>query len=111
MSSRLDQLLSFRKNNPNDSFILFALAKEYEKMEQVDQALKHYIALTDFDAQYVGTYYHLGKIYEQLDQPEKAFETYTEGMQVARQQGDKHALSELAGARLNLGDEEDFIME
>ena len=37
-----------------------------------------------------------------------AWKTYNEGMEVARAAGDQHALSELAGARLELGDEEDF---
>ena len=29
-------------------------------------------------------------------------------MEVAKQQGDQHALSELAGAKLQLGDDDDF---
>ena len=75
MTSRLNQLLEFQNNNPKDSFILFALAKEYEKLEERDEALAHYLKLVEMDVNYVGTYYHLGKLYEQLDQPETAFAT------------------------------------
>lgn len=108
MTTRLDQLLSLHNNNPTDSFLLFAIAKEYEKLEQTERALNYYLDLLKGDPDYVGTYYHLGKLYEHLAEPEKAFATYTNGMQIAKQQKDQHALSELAGARLNLGDEEDF---
>lgn len=106
--SRLDQLLEFLKSSPNDSFITFALAKEYEKHNQTDKALEHYLQLTQNAPDYVGTYYHLGKLYERLQVFEEAFATYKRGMEVARKLGDQHALSELAGAKLSLGDEEDF---
>ena len=107
-SDRLQQLLSLLKNSPGDSFLIFAIAKEYEGLGDVDQALLHYCELVEHDADYVGTYYHLGKLYEKLDDPEKAFSTYKNGMEVAKKIGDQHALSELAGAKLNLGDDEDF---
>lgn len=107
-SSRLEQLLNFYKSSPEDSFLLFALAKEYEKLDQQSKALEHYLKLYQSDPQYIGLYYHLGKLYEQLGEPKKAWDTYTEGLDQAGQAGDQHARSELAGARLNLGDEEDF---
>lgn len=107
-SARLTQLLSFYQDAPDDAFILFALAKEYEGLGQNDQALKHYLELKEKQENYVGLYYHLGKLYETLKQEKTAWATYTKGMEIARQVGDQHALNELAGARLNLGDEEDF---
>lgn len=106
--SRLDQLHQLLSESPDDSFLLFALAKEYEKQEDWQEALSWYLRLLKQDAAYLGTYYHLGKLYEKLDQPQKARSTYTQGMETARQQGDQHALSELAGARLALGDEDDY---
>ena len=107
-SPRLTQLLSFYEDDPNDAFVLFALAKEYESLGQVDTALRHYLELRDKHPDYVGLYYHLGKLYEQHGEARTAWDTYTEGMRVARAAGDAHALSELAGARLQLGEEEDF---
>ena len=107
-TARLQQLFHFLENSPGESFILFAIAKEYEGINQLDKALGYYLKLTTDDPDYVGTYYHLGKLYEQLEQFEKAFQTYKTGMAVAKKIGDQHALSELAGAKLNLGDEEDF---
>ena len=107
-SPRLDQLLAFHKESPTDSFILFALAKEYEKQSALEKALQYYQQLTSDHPDYVGTYYHLGKLYERLDQAATAFQTYKDGMAVAKKIGDQHALGELAGAKLALGDDEDF---
>lgn len=108
-SQRLEQLLNFYQDSPEDGFILFALAKEYEGLGQSDLALEHYLKLQGIDPNYIGLYYHLGKLYEKFQQEQKAWDTYTEGLKRAQQAGDQHAASELAGARLNLGDEEDFM--
>lgn len=107
-NARLQQLLQFQKENPEDSFILFAIAKEYEKLKTYQQALSYYQKITTNDPKYVGVYYHLGKLFEQLDEPMQAFSTYKAGMEIARSIGDQHALGELAAAKLNLGDDEDF---
>lgn len=105
---RLEKLLDFLKTNPEDTFILFALAKEYEKMGKDTEALIYYDKLLETDEQYVGAYYHLGKLKERAGEVEAAFATYKKGMLVAQRAGDQHAYSELAGAKLNLGDDEDF---
>ncbi len=94
--------------SPDDSFLLFAVAKEYEGQGRDAEALTYYQRLLTTDPTYVGLYYHLGKLYERAAQIQEAWKTYTEGMAVARQAGDRHALSELAAARLELGEEEDF---
>jgi len=107
-SPRLKQIIAFLEENPGDAFLTFALAKEYEGLGALDQALDTYLQLGKQHPDYVGTYYHLGKLYEQKEAEKKAFETYRKGMEIAKKAGDQHALSELAGAKLNLGDDEDF---
>lgn len=107
-SNRLQQLFNFLQSSPGDSFILFAIAKEYEKLGDKEKALEYYLKLEETDPEYVGTYYHLGKLYEQFDKIKTAFFTYKKGMEIARKAGDQHSLSELAGAKLELGDDDDF---
>lgn len=107
-SQRLQQLFGFLESMPNDAFLVFAVAKEYEGLENWEKALEYYLQLTEKHTDYVGTYYHLGKLYERLDKIPTAFQTYKTGMQIAKKAGDRHALSELAGAKLELGDDEDF---
>lgn len=107
-STRLQQLLGFLEKSPGDSFITFALAKEYESLNEKEKALAHYLSIEQNEPNYVGTYYHLGKLLEQLERFEEAFAAYKRGMLIAKSIGDQHAYSELAGAKLNLGDDEDF---
>jgi tetratricopeptide (TPR) repeat protein len=102
MTNRLQHLLQLAENAPKESFILFALAKEYEGMGDEDHALKYYLKLKEADPGYVGLYYHLGKLYEQLEDTPKALDAYRQGVDVARTAGDMHALSELNGAKMNL---------
>ena len=105
--SRIDQLQSFLKDSPNDSFIIFAIAKEFEKTGDLHQAEKQYRLIHKNEPEYVGMYYHLGKLLFNNNDLQGAWKIYSEGMQVAKQQGDQHALNELAGARLEI-DEDDL---
>ncbi|MFK7771344.1 MAG: tetratricopeptide repeat protein [Saprospiraceae bacterium] len=97
-SDRLKQLYQFLKDRPDDEFLLFAVAKEYEKLGNEEKAKEYYLKLTTDHANYVGTYYHLGKLYERDEDFDLATETYEKGMEVAKAVGDKHAFGELRGA-------------
>ena len=93
--NRLQKLLEFLENEPNDPFLKYALATEYLNSNEPDKALFYYENLTSNHADYVGTYYHLGKLYEALDRKTDAIETYRNGMVIARNKNDMHAFSEL----------------
>jgi len=97
-NTRLAKLLEFLESDPNDSFILYALATEYNSLNDIENAFKYYLVLINQHPDYVGTYYHLGKLYEKENQKDKAIEIYQKGMQTARTKRDTHALSELQGA-------------
>lgn len=97
-SNRLEQLHKFLEDSPGDAFIRFAIAKEYEGLGNVDKAMNCYESLAEDIPDYVGTYYHLGKLYEIKALPEKALKTYHTGIEIAKKQGDAHSASELRGA-------------
>jgi tetratricopeptide (TPR) repeat protein len=105
--TRLEQLLHFLKDSPQDSFLNFAIAKEYEALDDKKRAFEYYHKLLGENEDYVGTYYHLGKLYEKINQHTDAIITYKKGMEIAQKQGDRHAYSELAAAKLELSDEDD----
>ena len=100
--NRINSLLEFLKEDPEDGFVRFALAKEYEKMGTLKMALDTYLELKSLDANYVGLYYHLGGLYEILNEKENALKTYEEGIAVAKKIADFHSLSELHNAKTNL---------
>ena len=93
--SRLEKLLEFLKNEPNDAFLKYALATEYLRINQTDKALEYYEDLLNNYPNYVGTYYHLGKLYEALNRKQDAISTYETGMKVTKEQRNNHAFSEL----------------
>lgn len=98
--NRLDQLRSFYEEDPEDPFTRFALAQEHLKQGHIERARSLFEALVETDPDYVGTYYHLGKLYERLDRTDDALDTYEQGIEVAREQGEQKALSELQDAKL-----------
>lgn len=94
-NTRLQKLLNFIENEPNDPFLKYALATEYLGLNDTESALKYFEDLVTNHSGYVGTYYHLGKLYEALDRKEDAVKTYQTGMKVARSANDNHAYAEL----------------
>ena len=96
-TTRLDQLFGFLKDEPNDPFLLYAIATEY-RAENPAKALEYYEQLLRDHPGYVGTYYHAGKVYEEFNRPADAEATYKKGLAEARKQGQLHAASELQGA-------------
>ncbi len=110
MNNRLEQLQSFLAENPDDVFLHYALASEYQKMGDQEQALQKFKQLTEQYPDYLGTYYQLGKLYEALGQTQEALSTYEKGMDVARKARNTHTLGELQGAwnLLNAEENEDW---
>ncbi len=101
-TERLIQLLGMLKDDPKDSFLRYAVAKEYENGNDLELALVEYLTIKDNDPDYVGMYYHLAKLYEKIEDTDKALDIYTLGIQIAKKLSDFHALSELNSAKMNL---------
>jgi len=107
-NTRLEKLLEFFKNEPDDEFLKYALATEYLRLNDTEKALFYYEDLYNNHPKYVGNYYHLGKLYEALNRPDDALAVYEKGMLMAREARDNHALSELQAVYTELkGDEDD----
>lgn len=102
--ARLEQLLEMLKEDPNDSFLNYALALEYAKLGNIDSAVDLIEKIIARDENYLGAYYQLGKFYEQSLQAEKAVEAYQKGIEVAKKQNNRKALGELNEALLMLED-------
>lgn len=100
-SQRLDLLLGILKETPTDSFVIFAIAKEYENIGDQNEAIQYYEKLYHLDPNYVGLYFHWGKIHEEINDSNKAIEIYSMGIEVASMQKDGHAERELRAAKYN----------
>ena len=102
MNGRIDKLSAFLQDSPNDCFLHHALALEYVKNDDDENARIHFEQNLNYDPTYIATYYHLGKLYERINDPDGAVATYQKGMEQAKAGGDKHSYSELQGAYENL---------
>jgi tetratricopeptide (TPR) repeat protein len=95
--SRLQQLLAFYADDPNDPFTIYALATEYRAAEPL-RAWEFYQKLLAEHPDYVGTYYHAGKLLEEFGKKDEAADVYRTGLTVSKRAGQQHAASELRQA-------------
>ena len=97
-SNRLEQILQFLKEDPADTFMHFALAKEYEKSKLLQEADETYIKLLALDDEYTGAYYHRGKLLEMMNLDDQAASLYQQGIAVAQKKNETKDLAELREA-------------
>jgi len=97
-SPRRTMLENFVTQNPNDAFGRYGLAMECANSGELPAAAEHFARLVAGNPLYVPTYYHYGQLLVRLEQTEEAKTILRAGMDVARQAGDMHALSELEQA-------------
>jgi Tfp pilus assembly protein PilF len=95
---RIAKLKEFLEANPNDSFVQHALALEHVKTGDDAEARKLFENILNKDENYIGSYYHLGKLLERNDERESAIKWYELGMLKAKENGDMHAFNELQAA-------------
>ena|SRR5699024_1152061 len=100
--SKIKQLAQQIRDNPGDSFSKFALALEFRKQYQLKNARILFEDILKSDPDYVGVYYHLGKLYEEQDRPVDARDLYEAGIQKAGNQNKNRTKKELQEALFNV---------
>jgi tetratricopeptide (TPR) repeat protein len=96
--NRIEQIKEMLVTNPGDSFLQHALALEFIKIEEDEKARELFQNLLQENENYVGSYYHLGKLLERNDKINDAKEVYERGMLKAKECGDMHTYNELRTA-------------
>jgi len=104
---RINKLKEYMKTAEKDSFLQHALALEYIKVGNDEEAKKLFNEILKREPTYIGSYYHLGKLLERIGDTAKAMRVYKRGMEVAEAAGDHHSYSELQGAYEDAEDEID----
>jgi len=93
----MEQLLKMLEKQPDDVFLLYAMAMEHKKSGRLSEALQTLQRVTQLDPNYSYAYFQQGLIFEQQGDPESAKRVYREGIDSANRKGDAHARSELEG--------------
>ncbi len=102
---RIEKLTTMLEQFPKDCFLWHALALEWAKLGDYAKARSYFEHVLALDANYIGTYYHLGKTLEKLGLPLDATSIYEEGIKRAGVLNDKHARNELQQALDDLNDD------
>jgi tetratricopeptide (TPR) repeat protein len=95
--TRLEQLRKFLEDDPADPFNIYALALEYQKTDH-SIALRLFKQLILEHPEYLATYYHLGKLYQSLEQKDNAIKVFNAGVEKARAQRNAKSVQELQNA-------------
>ncbi|WP_336514193.1 tetratricopeptide repeat protein [Pollutibacter soli] len=95
---RISQLRKFIAADPQDYFSRHALAMEMIKLGSVNEAIEILDSVIADNPAYIGSYLHLGRLYEKTGNAEKALEVYERGIHQADSLKDFHARGELQTA-------------
>lgn len=96
---RIQKLQSFLAQQPNDNFLRHALALEWIKAGDETAARKLFEEILNESPEYIGSYYHLGKLLERIGETQLAIEWYEKGMFYAKAAKDQHSFNELQAAK------------
>jgi tetratricopeptide (TPR) repeat protein len=96
--SRIPQLESLLKDSPDDPFLNHAMALEYVKLGDDQKARSLFEGILSSRPGYVGSYYHLAKLYERMEETELAVKTYERGIVEAHSAGDSLSEREMRAA-------------
>ena len=89
-------------SDTEDSFLLFAIAKEYEKVQDFAMTIQWLEQLKRKDPSYGGLYYHLALAYNELVEHTMAMAVCDSGIEVLKASNNIHLLKELENLRFNL---------
>ncbi|HZV43923.1 MAG TPA: hypothetical protein VFF90_05575 [Saprospiraceae bacterium] len=99
--SRIEDLEKMLDENPDDPFLIYALAREYEAKAGTLQALLMYEHLVTNYPDYIATYYHYAKLLHNAGNRSEAVRLLEKGIEEGTKGKEMHAVSEMRGM-LNL---------
>lgn len=100
-TARLNLLLKYLEEEPNDPFNLYAIATEYLS-ESIEKAKEYFDQLLEKHSDYLPTYFHAAQLYADIEEEKKAIDIYTKGISLAVLQRNTKTQRELEAAYQNL---------
>ncbi len=97
-----EQIQKLLTLEPNDPFMLYALAQDHTKEAEHDQAIEYYQKTIDADPDYAYAYYHMARSLEALDRIDDAKAILDAGLEAAKRANDAKGISEISQYRTML---------
>ncbi|MDA7950460.1 MAG: hypothetical protein MPJ24_03145 [Pirellulaceae bacterium] len=104
MSTRRENIESMLVDDPNDTFLQYALAMELEKEKEHEKSLTILDKLSKGSPPYVPAFFMAGQQLAKLGRVNEARTFLREGIEVARSVNDLHAAGEMADFLASLGE-------
>lgn len=96
MSSRRERIEEMLAEDPQDIFLRYSLAMEWNKEEKHDESLRLLSELTKDSPPYVPAFFMAAQQLVDLDRVNEARSYLRDGIEIARGQGDQHAAAEMS---------------
>ena len=94
-----EQIQKLLDLEPSDPFMLYAMAQDYAKTNEHEEAVEFYKKTIDADEHYNYAYYHMARSLEALGRNEDAAAILDAGLLAAQQSNDGKAISEISQYR------------
>ena len=108
VEDRLAFMEEMLDTNPNDPFLLYAIAMEHQNNKDMKKTAIIYAKLLKEHPTYLATYYQMGQILEGKGKFEKAVALYRKGKELALKVNDQKTIGELSEALLILVHQDDY---
>ena len=103
MSSRRDKIEAMLRDEPQDQFLRYSLACEFDNEDRTDDSLTLLKGLMADKPPHVHSFLRGAQLLVKLSRIEEARHTLRSGIEVARQQNELHAAGEMAELLASLG--------
>ena len=101
MNDRINELKKLLQDDPEDTFLHYALGLEYIKKGDPELALERFEILLNKYPEYLPVYYQAAQLYLENGDYQKAQNTFENGMVLARRLQEMKTYQELANAYNN----------
>ena len=103
MSSRREKIEAMLKDEPEDQFLRYSLACEYDNEDRADESLALFQGLIADQPPHVHAFFRGAQLLVKLDRIAEARAMLRAGIEIARQQGELHAAGEMGELLASLG--------
>ena len=97
-TDRMQKLQAMLERDPNDSFLLYAIALEHKKGGDYPEALQWFARVIAKDPGYAVAYHQAALTHEAAGDVDAAKKMYRAGIGAAEKKGDQHAAEEMRAA-------------
>ncbi len=102
-ASRREKLEAMLKAEPDDAFLRYGLAGEYDNEGRFDEAVALYRGLMSDTPPHVPSFFRCAQLFVREDRITEARTLLRDGIEAARREGNAHAAGEMAELLASLG--------